>query len=909
MRKCSGNKSVVVRPAARTLAVVAAVLLQTASAAEAAGGSNLAKEVLAMTGARTRIVWMHNVGTAAGNKWDAITAEYELMGFDTDEGKARVILPGPASFANCNIAPDGNQVLFTDMTTNMIYAVDWDGKNKRKLVKGYVLHPWKDPKTGLSWFYAGNTYSAEEVHRYRLDDPSIRELAFKRAAHTFTVSADGTHAGSEFPWPNAGVAILPNGSWKQYGSGCNGCIAPDNSFRFFHMGESVGHQGVMMYDAGGANKRQVWFKNIPGMEREHSWIPRWSTDVRFLTLNCPIGGDKAEIYLGQFDEEFTKVVRWIKITDQPGHDTKAYCWIARGLGSFSGEAPLAVEVPPGLAPKGKWLWDYGDGTRETSSKGAHTYTKPGSYTITARRGDVSIRGRVTVYDRKAPRVTAARLLDDTHVLITFDEPVRLKNAKVALSHGPDLAPTAAAKSLKLDGEGIELAIELDAAVREGDVLIFDGIYDRALEPNALDKKPVVITLPPWPRDRRKLVFLWETSYASNIYFDRAADAFRPVSLRTIGMVRSNRYGAMLFEGGAAATPNTGGAIFRTCTTADQLGIEATITPAAAQQGDLMAPTRIITCSTYRRGKEQVNFALHQEEDLLALYIRNGTSASGKPGKLQRVRLCTLPQDTPSHIVVSYAPGDLACYLNGRQVKQTDEVEGKLNWGREPNGERIHFGGAAKGSVVREAWKGALEGIVIYGRTITAEKARKDYDEYAKRFLDRKPVEQLRVRAKLVARSNVPNAADIAPYHSALVVCEYEIEEMLDGTYEPKKIRAAMWGLVHKRKTRLARAKPGDVGELALEKFTDHPELQNEAMQDTLPENFDLTLYVEPAQPEPEPARPTGSARGRLSLAKSYLAAGMKEKAKAIFVEIVQNYPESEHAKDAAKLLEKLKDGK
>ncbi len=139
----------------------------------------LAEQVLEMTGARTKIVWQHQVTVEPGSGWDATTPQYELMGFDTDEGKARVILPGPASYANCNITPDGNQVLFTDMTTNTIYAVDWDGKNKRKMVKGYVLHPWKDPKTGLSWFYAGDTYGAEEVHRYRLDDPSIRELAFK----------------------------------------------------------------------------------------------------------------------------------------------------------------------------------------------------------------------------------------------------------------------------------------------------------------------------------------------------------------------------------------------------------------------------------------------------------------------------------------------------------------------------------------------------------------------------------------------------------------------------------------------------------------------------------------------------------------------------------------------------------
>jgi len=171
---------------------------------------------------------------------------------------------------------------------------------------------------------------------------------------TAGISAGGTHAGSGFPWPLAGVAVLPSVGWKQYGTGCNGCMSPDNSYRFFHMGEEAAHNGVMMYDDGGQNKRMIPFTGLPGRRpQDDSWIPRWSSDVRFLTLNSPIGGEDADICFGEFDENFTKVVRWIRVTDRPGQDTKACCWIDPGLGRYEGEVPFTIAVPGELTPGGE----------------------------------------------------------------------------------------------------------------------------------------------------------------------------------------------------------------------------------------------------------------------------------------------------------------------------------------------------------------------------------------------------------------------------------------------------------------------------------------------------------------------------------------------------------------------------
>ena len=97
--------------------------------------------------------------------------------------------------------------------------------------------------------------------------------------------------------------------------------------------------------------------------------------------------------------------------------------------------------------------------------------------------------------------------------------------------------------------------------------------------------------------------------------------------------------------------------------------------------------------------------------------------------------------------------------------------------------------------------------------------------------------------------------------------------------------------------------------LLLEKFDDHPELQPEPIQNTLPDNFDLTLYVEPSMPDPTAARLEGLLRGKLSLARSYMGAGMNDKAKAILAKIVKDHPQSAQAAQAAKLLEAMRSEK
>ena len=819
----------------RVAALVVACLLLS----DAGLSGDVREDVLALTGARTKIVWLHAVQPRTKG-WDAVDPDYELVCFDTADGKQRVILPGPASYCNPCISPDGERVLFSDMATNTLWVINWDGSNRRELTKGYVLCTWRDPKDRNQWVYFTDAgYMKGPLTRCRIDDPAIREVVWSKeqAAHTLTLSADGTHAGSEFPWPFAGVAILPNVSWKQYGNGCNACIAPDNSYRFFHMGEEVGHDGVIFYDDGGTNRRVISFRADLHAD---SWVPRWTNDVRFLTTNSAIGGPEADIYLGKFDDAFNKVEKWVRITNNHEQDTKACAWLDPGLGQFSGEAPFTVEIAANLTTGGQWEWDYGDGTAEKAAAGggrasAHTYAKPGTYTITARSGGTVLKGWVNIRARKAPAMTDAHLFDESHLQVTFDERLELTDAKAALKSGVPI------KRLALDSEGLGLVIELDGKLRKNDTLRLDGVRDRAQVPNVV-KDAIPIVRPEWPANRAGLVFLWETAKRQHFQFDPSSQTFNKTDLKAWKQARLDRYGVMALDGGAFLATDGGAGIVSECNKAGEFSVEATITPFNIHQGHPQNPRRIFGCNREGGGFGDANFALCQEGANLVLLLRNQPPDSkDASGTISRVELCTLADQAPNHVVVTYAPGKLACYLNGKPVKQTDEPRGKLNWLKPRFENGLHMGGRED---VQFTWRGRLEGIAVFSRALDAADAANDFAICSKVLASRKAVPQIEVQARVAALSEIPRPADISPYRDALVVNEYEVTKVLRGKYKAKKMRVAQWGLLDTRPTFLAQAKVGDAVQMVVEAFSEHPELEAEASRSTLEEDLDLVLYAD-----------------------------------------------------------------
>ncbi len=302
-------------------ALLAGLVILGAESAQAKTATKLAADILRITdGRRTKIIWMRGV---KGN--------HCLMAFDTNEGTERVLHPGPENnqYIVPEITPDGSRVVYTRQNT--AYAIDWAGKKERMISSGFVCAAGEDPKDKSQLVYVSASGYAPPVFRIKIDNPEDRVQVWNGGTSiNFNASADGTHLGGEFGWPHAGVVDVATGVFKRYGGGCNSRIAPDNSYRFWHMtGE---HRVVHIYEFGGGGHRSIPVNSMPGIDGQtDAWIPRWSNKVRFFTVTAPNPWGKpsrhVNVYMGKFDEGLTKVTDWVQISNDAKQDDYAYAWV------------------------------------------------------------------------------------------------------------------------------------------------------------------------------------------------------------------------------------------------------------------------------------------------------------------------------------------------------------------------------------------------------------------------------------------------------------------------------------------------------------------------------------------------------------------------------------------------------
>lgn len=276
-----------------------------------------------------------------------------LMGFDTDEGKERVIVPAPTVCTDPYFSPDGTRIVFSSLPAEQkAYIVDWDGKNLRTMLTGrhFCVHGlWRDPATGIEWVYVSDAAAKEtdaelvasgrekfakhyalSVYRYKLNDLSIRELVWDKMpiGARAAVATDGTMMTGEIEWPNCGVITVPNGTYKVIGSGCNANLAPDGSGLFFNL---IGdHRTITMYDKAGGLKAKIAINTMPGNEKDPErkvWRPRWSNDVRLFSVRSADIGPDGDICVGAFNETFTGVKNWVRVTDTADNDGCPLVWV------------------------------------------------------------------------------------------------------------------------------------------------------------------------------------------------------------------------------------------------------------------------------------------------------------------------------------------------------------------------------------------------------------------------------------------------------------------------------------------------------------------------------------------------------------------------------------------------------
>ncbi|MDQ2732320.1 MAG: LamG domain-containing protein, partial [Armatimonadota bacterium] len=273
----------------------------------------------------------------------------------------------------------------------------------------------------------------------------------------------------------------------------------------------------------------------------------------------------------------------------------------------------------------------------------------------------------------------------------------------------------------------------------------------------------------------------------------------------------------------------------------EVTIEARIQPADLRQGTAAAPAAILYYGPSTGGSSRPNFLLSQVGNTLFLSLNTDSSPTTAP--IRPIPICTLPDGGPHHLLVTYKTGLLLCYLDGKPAGKVEDLKGELDWGSYP----FYFGAAGvtpNGETGRDVWRGTLEGVAVFTRALDETEAPAESAGYSAKIASRKVAPQVEVQARLMALSPVPLPAELAPYHSALVVYEYQVQRVVRGAYTLAKIRVAHWGLLDLHPTPVVKEMVGGVYNLTLEPFDQHPELEPEFLKDTLPPNYDLPLYFD-----------------------------------------------------------------
>jgi PKD repeat protein len=219
----------------------------------------------------------------------------------------------------------------------------------------------------------------------------------------------------------------------------------------------------------------------------------------------------------------------------------------------------------------------------------------------------------------------------------------------------------------------------------------------------------------WPGSHERLHFLWENNTKLNRIVDENGKAVLSCVVEPGGAAVFGQNDEMALSGGKFLALDADGALLNACMKFNQLTVEAFITTESLDQG---GPARIVTFS-----KDSVsrNFTLGQENNSLVMRLR--TPSNGGNAMSPQINLCSLKAGEPVHVIVSYFPGNMYCYVNGKLAYNGGELRGDFsNW------ENCHllFGDEWTGD---RSWKGKIEGVALYSRFVHPDEAQRKYSLY------------------------------------------------------------------------------------------------------------------------------------------------------------------------------------
>ena len=567
--------------------------------------------------------------------------------------------------------------------------------------------------------------------------------------------------------------------------------------------------------------------NDPRMpkNRNYLYFPMVSRDSRLFACAASPGQhdhftSDYDVFVARLNPQTLEIVgEPVRYSFHPKNDRFPDVFLADlDLGQPFGEAPLTVDLKAKGKP-GNWHWDFGDGGKADGASGRHTYEKPGRYQVRAVQGKTEHRGLVTVAPAAPPKLEGAFLRSDNELVVLFNEPIDAAKVNAKLDSGTPISKTTVA-----DG-GKSLLVHLAKKLSRTDTLHLSGVTDRAQRPNALAPQMLKVEPLAWPTNRDGLVFVFETADKPNQVPGPNGEPARSYPLEPRGRARLSHDHALVLTGGAYLVEGADSALLDACKKTNQLTVETVLQPDHLNQ---TGPARIVTYSSNAGSR---NFTLGQERDKLIFRLR--TPNAGGNGVNPESTLCSISAGSPLHVAVTYRPGELIAYVDGKEVYRGKNVQGDFsNW--EP--QHLLLGDEFDG---QRDWSGTLEGVAIYNRVLHSSEIQRNAGQYHSLLRSRKQAPQIDVKAKLVAKSPAPTLDEIKPYRSALMVCKYRVEQAIRGKLADKEIFVAQWALLDGQQQPVTGLKPGAEVRLTIESYEDNRQLQRFVVKDDFDGDNDL----------------------------------------------------------------------
>jgi hypothetical protein len=490
------------------------------------------------------------------------------------------------------------------------------------------------------------------------------------------------------------------------------------------------------------------------------------------------------------------------------------------LGRHRGEAPyvLRLRAPDDAAG---WSWDFGDDATATGKTGEHTYAETGVYTVTARRGDTVLTGKVRADPGGPPRPLRTTVgFDHNQVRVHFDEPVVIDDARFRFERaGP-------AGLARLEPGSQSVIIRAPRPIDQADVLIIEGVRDTALKPNRLEQARVPVEPHDWPSRRDAMTLAWSTGDRQVIILDRETGLERSDEAVAHGRARLDHHYRMDVSGGRFqihGQSDLGKGL------SDAFALELTLEP------DRLEATEPGVVAGMGHRDDRINFLLLQEGSTLVLQLRT----SDTPESGARIPLGQLNGPGPHHLIVTYTAGKLAAYLDGEPMAVETPVSGTLRGWSE--GLPLVIGAAPGGG---RPWHGVVEGVALYGHFVSPDEARRNAIGYAERREQRNAVDPLRVLVRRRALSRTPTPEEITPYREGLVVHEYDVLDVRQGELGEDVIRVAHFAVQGGDAREIAGPGLDPIIELELESFDENPQVQDIYQADDLELDLDVPLYLD-----------------------------------------------------------------